>query len=75
MLTVILEGQGNAEGEVLSVQAHIPFRTVIDADIRDSYYADTRTRESLLKCLQGMYEEYGYNEDTPTTVIRCRRTK
>jgi hypothetical protein len=56
------------------VNAHIPFHEVLDADIHDSYYAGTRTRESLLKCLQSMYEDTGYDEDTPTTVIRCRRT-
>jgi hypothetical protein len=71
---VILQGQGHAEGEVLSVQPHVPFRDIHDADIRDSYYEETRTRESLLRCLQGMYAESGYDEDTPTTVIRCRRT-
>jgi hypothetical protein len=54
------------------VTTHIRFRDISNRDIQDGYWAGGRTRQNLLNCLQTMYEEY--DEDTPTTVIRCLRT-
>jgi hypothetical protein len=74
--TIILHGYGpDVYGLVRKVATHILFRDIPEPDIQDGYYAAARTRETLLACLQGMYKDYGYYEDTPTTVIRCRRIK
>jgi hypothetical protein len=43
--------------------------------IDSGYYAKACTRDTLLKCLQEMYSQYGFDETTPTVVIRCIRTE
>jgi hypothetical protein len=71
-IVTLYRGRRNlASGRVTDITVGIRFRDIAEDDIRDGYFAGARTRGTLLSCMRQMYPVTGYDENTPTTVIRC----